>query len=175
MILGSEGHHDTISDPEDTNTFDVTGIATEHLSKVVLEQELEQRRQHADFLEAVAEADRRNCVRDAIHRNLSIWLADHLRIPRHEATRTVKLAKLAFTDLPALGAKYRTGALTLNHLRLFLTIWNRKELRPALERDLDALIGWCSKRWPECSDLFEASPIGQLAKPICVRERSERR
>ncbi len=159
MIFGG-GHDNTTNDHTDPShdepVFDVSAIPTEHLTKVLLEQELAQRRHHADLLATVAATDTRHCIRGATHRNLTLWLADHLHTSKTEAGRTVKLARVAFTEHPELGAAYRAGRLNEQHLRRFVHLWNRKELREALERDLDGLIRWTNRPWAQFNNLTKA-------------------
>lgn len=80
----------------DDGSLPVASLPTEHLAKLVLEAELATRAQHADHMELLAEANRRGCVKDSIHRSTATWLADEQRARTHTSTKTLHLAQLAF-------------------------------------------------------------------------------
>lgn len=134
---------------------DLAAIPTSDLPKAVLEAQLEAQRVNADYLELLAEAKRRGCTRDTIHRSQAVWLADSTRVSQAAAGKQVNQAQLLFSDFPQLGNAYRTGIID-SHLGLFTRLWNRSELREAFARDLDGLLGFTRQSWPICRELFAA-------------------
>ena len=148
------GGTDTLDTSDDL--LDAASIPTSDLPKAVLEAQLAAQRLQADYLELLAEAKQRGCTRDTIHRSQAIWLADHTRINKTAAGRTVNQAELLFIEFPQLGHAYRTGQFADAHLGLFTRLWNRRELRDVFTRDLEHLIGFTQKEWAICRTLFEA-------------------
>ncbi len=155
MVLGGI-HPDNFTDPDGQAPIDPASIATSDLPKAVLEAQLAAQRLHADYLELLAEAKRRRCTRDTIHRSQAVWLADSTRVSKSAAGKQVNQAQLLFTDFPQLGHGYRTGVITDSHVGLFTRLWNRTELRDVFARDLDGLIGFTQKPWAICRELFDA-------------------
>ncbi|MEZ5229404.1 MAG: DUF222 domain-containing protein [Acidimicrobiales bacterium] len=171
MVLGGSEENRAGGDAF-SETLDVAAIADEHLAKFVLEAELANRRQHAEYLELLAEANRRGCAKDPIHRNTSTWMADELRARTRSSTKTLHLARLAFEHHPEIGRRYRNGELNLDHLGLFTHIWHRRELRDALARDLEHLLRWTTKSWNECANLFRAWE--ELVDPIDPNDEAQK-
>ncbi len=155
MILGGI-QTDQFDDPGGQAPVDPASIPTSDLPKVVLEAQLAAQRLQADYLELLAEAKRRRCTRDTIHRSQAIWLADSIRVSKAAAGKQVNQAQMLFSDFPQLGRAYRSGMITDSHLGLFTRIWNRTELRDAFTRDLGGLIGFTQKPWAICRELFDA-------------------
>ena len=64
------------------------------------------------------------------------------------------------------------GVIRDEHVDLFARIWNRRELRPFLARDLESLLGFARNEWAMCRNLFAAWET--LVDPIDPNEYAER-
>ena len=152
-------HNEPFGDPDGhvpVGSIPTAELPTAELPKAVLEAHLATQRSRAEYLELLAEANRRRCTRDTIHRNQAIWLADSMRVSKATAGQHLNQAQLLFTDCPELGAAYRAGVFADAHLGLFTRLWNRTVLRDAFARDLDLLVGFTQQPWPICRELFAA-------------------
>ncbi len=157
MFDGGQHHErEQFTDFFEPTIIDVAAIDDVEMRTQVLATMAAAQIAHADYLRLLSEAKVRGCAKDPIHRDTATWLADEARLHRNAAGRDVNLGQLIHFHHPRLGQCYRTGRINADHLRLFTRIWNRRELRPYLERDLDTLLGWTAHRWVECSTLFEA-------------------
>ena len=147
-------HNEPFGDPD--GYVPVGTIPTAELPKAVLEARLAAQRSRAEYLELLAEANRRRCTRDTIHRSQAIWLADSMRVSKATAGQHLDQALLVFVEFPELGAAYRAGVFADTHLGLFTRLWNRAGFRDVFARDLGLLVGFTQQPWPICRELFAA-------------------
>ena len=152
-------HNETFGDPDGyvpVGTIPTAELPTAELPTAVLEARLAAQRSRAEYLELLAEANRRRCTRDTIHRSQAIWLADSMRVSKATAGQHLDQALLVFVEFPELGAAYRAGVFADAHLGLFTRLWNRSGFRDGFARDLDLLVGFTQQPWPICRELFAA-------------------
>ena len=75
MFNGGTPSFETGSLSSDALAADPATVPTSELPKAVLEAQLAAQRHQADYLELLAEAKRRGCTKDSMHRSQAIWLA----------------------------------------------------------------------------------------------------
>ncbi len=148
----------------DLASIDLSTLSKSELQDLILQGEELNRRTRADLYELCAEAERRRVPSIARHRNDALWLADELRIAKGAAGGMIKRGALLFTTHPELGEAFRAGVIRDEHITLFARVWNRPTLRPALARDVRALIDFTHNDWFTCQALFRGWE--ELVDPI---------